>query len=135
MKNFRRRTVCFLLFMAIFLSAAGYLTYYSHVVYLQNLPTVELAVPQPTGEYENGRDTYVVPADSLYHDEVTGVYFILAARYTSDALGERFIAVRVNVWVLEETDEGCRVDGIVWGEPVIVGAGDTVKAGDAIRYK
>ena len=135
MKRLQRRTVIFLAFMGLFFALAGYLTYYSGVVYLNRLPEVRMQLPEQTGQYENGRMTYYVPEAAVHQDPATGKHYVLAARYTRDVLGERYLAVRINVWVLDTTGEQmAEVDGIVWGEPVLLDTGDTIQDGDALKF-
>lgn len=135
MKRLQRRTVIFLVFMGLFFALAGYLTYYSGVVYLNQLPEVDMQLPERTGQYANGRMTYYVPQTAIHQDPDTGKNYILAARYTRDVLGERYLAVRINVWILDKTGEQmAEVDGIVWEEPVLLDTGDTIQDGDALKF-
>lgn len=133
-KKCSKKTIGFLVFFLLFFGTAGYLTYYSGVVYLKNLPRVSVQTPQTDGQYENGRLTYFVPEEAIHLDVTTGKYFVLAARHLKDVLGERYLATKIDVWVLEEKDGMMRVDGIMWEEPVIVGSQDEIHAGDAVQY-
>lgn len=134
-RKFKGRTAAFLIFMIVFFAVAGYLTYYSKVVYLRNLPQVAMQQPEASGEYVNGRMTYYIPQAALHKDETSGAYFIMTARHTRDVLGERYLAVRVDVRVMERTeDQMALVDGIVWAEPVLVETEKTIQNGDAIKY-
>lgn len=135
-RKWDKKTIIFLCFMILFFLTAAYLTYYSGEVYLKNLPKVVTQMPEASGEYLNGRMTYFVPAEAIHKDITNGNFYVLTARYTQDVLGERYVAVRTNVWIVEETKEGrVRVDGIVWEEPILVGTGDTIMPGDAIFYQ
>lgn len=132
-RQIKKRTIYFLTFMLLFFMTAGFLTYYSGVVYLKTLPRVETVMPEATGEYENGRMVYCVPADAV-HQRNNQSYYILTARYVRDDLGERYQAAEVAVWLLGESGNGwMRVDGIVSEEPVLVGTGESIKKWDFIR--
>lgn len=133
MKNrMERRTTVFLAFMIVFFGMTGYLTYYSRVVYLGNLPAVTVIMPERTGDLKNGRYTYVVPEDSIKVDPM-GKTYILTARYQTDIIGERYLATRIDVWVLERRDDNMAIiDGMVREEPVLTGAGDLIGIGDSI---
>ena len=128
------KTIIFLSFMVLFFALAGYLTYYSKVVYLNNLPDYEMIKPQIAEEYHNGRSTYFIPKSALHKDETTGKYYILVARRTNDVLGERYLVTQINVWLLEEKEEIVRVDGIVWEDPVLLVEEGEVKEGQAVKY-
>ena len=132
-RQIKKSTVFFLTFMTLFFMAAGFLTYYSNVVYLNTLPRVDTVMPEATGEYENGRMVYRVPADAIHQRKVNS-YYILTARYVRDDLGERCQAAEVAVWLLGESGDGwVQVDGIVWEEPVLIGTGDKIQKWDFIR--
>lgn len=132
-RQIKKSTVFFLTFMTLFFMAAGFLTYYSNVVYLNTLPRVDTVMPEATGEYENGRMVYRVPTDAIHQRKVNS-YYILTARYVRDDLGERCQAAEVAVWLLGESGDGwVQVDGIVWEEPVLIGTGDTIQKWDFIR--
>lgn len=108
------------------------MTYYSKVVFIRNLPVVDTVDPKRTGDMKNGRYTYLVPQDSLHIDNTHKTY-LLTARYQSDILGQRYMAVKIDVWVLTKQKDGMAViDGMVREEPVLTGTGDTIKNGDSI---
>lgn len=133
-KKLSAKTIIFLSFMMLFFVMAGYLTYYSKVVYLNNLPVYEMIKPQITEEYHNGRATYLIPKNALHKDETTGKYYIFVARRTNDVLGERYLVTQINVWLLEEKEEIVRVDGIVWEDPILIVEEGQVKEGQAVKY-
>lgn len=128
-----QRTAIFLTFMTIFFLTAGYLTYYSNVVYLRNLPRPETVMPEWTGEYHNGREIYLVPEESVYKKEM-GKYIVYTARLISDELGERYLVEEVYVYVLGKAEDGMlAVSGIVWEEAVITRGYEGMKKGDAVQ--
>lgn len=133
-KKLSKKTVIFVSFMVLFFALAGYLTYYSKVVYLKNLPEFEMVKPQLAEEYHNGRETYYIPEKALHKDEMTGKYYIFVARHTKDFLGERYLVVHLNVWMLEKKDGKVRVDGIVWEEPILIVEKGEVQVGQAVKY-
>lgn len=128
------RTVIFLTFMIVFFGTTGYLTYYSKNFYLENLPIVNTAMPERMEVNENGRYSYLISGESIHTDPFNNTY-VLAARHISDLMGERFLAVKIEIWILEEQEDGrVLIDGIVQEEPILVGTGDTIKDGMSIRY-
>jgi hypothetical protein len=121
--------------MGLFFGLTVFLTYYSKVVYLRNLPAVAAAMPERTGEMKNGRYTYIVPETAIHMDIMRKTY-VLTARYQADIMGERHLAVRVDVWVLERRKDGTAlVDGIVREEPVLTDTGDRISAGAAVKLE
>lgn len=128
-----RRTIIFCTFMALFFLTAGYLTYYSNVVYLRNLPRPQTVMPEWTGEYHNAREVYLVPEESVYAKNM-GRYAVFTARFISDELGERYRVEEVYVYVLGKADDGrIMVSGIVWEEAVITQGYEGMKKGDAVQ--
>lgn len=127
------RTIIFCTFMAVFFLTVGYLTYYSNVVYLRNLPHPCTVMPEWTGEYYNGREIYSVPEESV-HEKNMGRYIVYTARFISDELGERYRVEEVYVYVLGKADNGrMLVSGIVWEEAVITQGYEGMKKGDAVQ--
>lgn len=125
------RTAAFICFMLLFFSMAAYLTYYSRVEFLKNLPAVDTVMPKPAGMTSNGRMAYLVPADSVRTDKLNKKY-VLTARYKYDILGERYLATRIDIWVLEESDGMALIDGLILEEPVLTYENVNISAGESV---
>lgn len=127
------RTKIFLSFLLIFFACTAYLTYYSKVVYLRELPKVEAVMPELVeGEEANGRYLYVIPKEAILVDASFKPY-ILTARLYHDIMGQRYRAYRVHVWIKEEREDGnAVVEGIIRMEPVIVRSDKPVCEGSAV---
>ncbi|MDR2659875.1 MAG: hypothetical protein LBC27_07815 [Spirochaetaceae bacterium] len=117
--------------MLLFFSMAAYLTYYSRVEFLKNLPAVDTVMPKPAGMTSNGRMAYLVPADSVRTDKLNKKY-VLTARYKYDILGERYLATRIDIWVLEESDGMALIDGLILEEPVLTYENVNISAGESV---
>lgn len=134
-KHMKIRTLIFLLFMTAFFGVAGFMTYYSKVTFLRNLPVADIVDPVRTETMRHGHYTYLVPQQALRIDENYKTY-LLAARFQSDILGERYIATKIYVWVLEKRDDGfAMIEGIVREEPVLTGDNASIKSGTSIAVR
>lgn len=130
------RTKIFLTFMLVFFSITAYLTYYSKVVYLRELPKAETVMPELVeNEKKNGKYLYVIPKEAVSVDSQYRTY-ILTARFEQDIMGARYHAYQVHVWIEEERTDGTAVvEGIIREEPVIVRADKPIGKGSAIALK
>lgn len=131
MERISRRTRVFLIFMAVFFPTVGYLTYYSNVVYLRNLPRPETVMPEYTGEHRNGREVYEIPMEAL-HQTGMGKCFVYAARHFEDELGERYLVELVYVYRVKDTGTGVMVDGLNFEDAVIVKEFSGMRKGMAV---
>lgn len=132
MSRDKKRTVSFLVFLSVFFLLTGLLTFYSGKVYLRTLPKVDTVMPECSGLYKDGRMTYWVPGEAV-HRKDAGTYYVHAARYTRDDLGQRYQLQEVAVWILERSADGkVLVDGIIWEEPIVIHGEKGLCAGDYI---
>lgn len=129
------KTRIFIVFMVLFFGLAGFMTYYSQIVYTRLLPRVGTVMPERTERDSNGRLLYLVPEDCVRVDNMNGRY-LLTARYSLDVLGERYLAARIDIWVVEKgTDGMVLVDGIIQEEPIIAGTESGIEKGDAVTIE
>lgn len=134
-KQIRLGTFIFLIFMTVFLGGTAYLTYYSNVVFEQNLPVVGSVMPEAQAEPINGKTLYKVPENAILRDSRNQPY-LLVVRFENDILGERYYTAAVHVWLKGQTGDGMiLVEGIVREEPVVVAPEPGLTAGMEVLAK